>query len=152
EFPDPISRVSWDNYVTVSKADAENWGFENYSVADGGVNGSYAKLTVDGKVLEKVPVIIQPGQAVGTVGLSFGYGKQAGMQAEMATGVNAYSLYHNFSNTQAVTVEKASGVHEFACIQQHKTMMGRGDIIKETTLEIFNTRDYTEWNPVRHVD
>jgi len=26
EFPDPISRVSWDNYVTVSKADAESWG------------------------------------------------------------------------------------------------------------------------------
>jgi hypothetical protein len=23
EFPDPITRVSWDNYVTVSKADAE---------------------------------------------------------------------------------------------------------------------------------
>src|SRR5690606_220289 len=26
EFPDPITRVSWDNYVTVSKADAERIG------------------------------------------------------------------------------------------------------------------------------
>lgn len=151
EFPDPISRVSWDNYVTVSKADAQNWGLENYIVADGGVNGSYVNLTVEGKVLERVPVIVQPGQAVGTVGLAFGYGRQAGMQAEMATGVNAYALYNNFSNVQSVTVEKASGVHEFACIQQQKTMMGRGDIIKETTLEIFNTRDHAEWNPVPHV-
>lgn len=151
EFPDPISRVSWDNYVTVSKADAESWGLENTIVADGGLNGSYANLTVDGKVLENVPVIIQPGQAVGTIGLSFGYGKKAGMQAEMATGVNAYKLYSNFSDVQAVSVEKASGTHEFACVQSQKTLMGRGDIIKETTLEIFNTKDHAEWNPMPHV-
>ncbi|WP_421803829.1 TAT-variant-translocated molybdopterin oxidoreductase [Flagellimonas sp.] len=151
EFPDPISRVSWDNYVTVSKADAESWGLENTIVADGGLNGSYANLTVDGKVLENVPVIVQPGQAVGTIGLSFGYGKKAGMQAEMATGVNAYKLYSNFSDVQAVSVEKASGTHEFACVQSQKTLMGRGDIIKETTLEIFNTKDHAEWNPMPHV-
>ncbi len=151
EFPDPISRVSWDNYVTVSKADAESWGLENTIEADGGVNGSYVKLTVDGKVLENVPVIVQPGQAVGTVGLSFGYGKKAGMQEEMATGVNAYTLYSNFSDVQSVTVEKSAGEHEFACIQSHKTLMGRGDIIKETTLEIFNTKDHEEWNPMPHV-
>ena len=146
EFPDPISRVAWDNYITVSKADAEQWGFENFTVANGGVNGSYAKLTVGSKVLDNVPVIIQPGQAVGTIGLSFGYGKKAGMQSEMATGVNAYTLYNDFSDVQSVTVEKASGEHEFACVQQHKTLMGRGDIIKETTLEIFNTKDHQEWN------
>ncbi|NDV15630.1 TAT-variant-translocated molybdopterin oxidoreductase [Muricauda sp. TY007] len=151
EFPDPISRVSWDNYVTVSKADAESWGLENTIEADGGVNGSYVKLTVDGKVLENVPVIIQPGQAIGTVGLSYGYGKKAGMQEEMATGVNAYTLYSNFSDVQSVTVEKTGGEHEFACIQSHKTLMGRGDIIKETTLEIFNTKDHEEWNPMPHV-
>ena len=151
EFPDPISRVSWDNYVTVSKADAESWGLENTIVADGGLNGSCANLTVDGKVLENVPVVVQPGQAVGTIGLSFGYGKKAGMQAEMATGVNAYKLYSNFSDVQAVSVEKASGTHEFACVQSQKTLMGRGDIIKETTLEIFNTKDHAEWNPMPHV-
>ncbi len=151
EFPDPISRVSWDNYVTVSKADAQSWGLENTIEADGGLNGSYVNLTVDGKVLEGVPVIVQPGQAVGTVGLAFGYGKKAGMQEEMATGVNAYTLYGNFSDVQPVTVEKASGVHEFACVQSQKTLMGRGDIIKETTLEIFNTKDHQEWNPMPHV-
>ncbi|MAU16214.1 MAG: quinol:cytochrome C oxidoreductase [Muricauda sp.] len=151
EFPDPISRVSWDNYVTVSKADAESLGLENTIEADGGLNGSYVNLTVDGKVLENVPVIVQPGQAVGTVGLSFGYGKKAGMQKEMATGVNAYTLYGNFSDVQSVSVEKTSGVHEFACVQSQKTLMGRGDIIKETTLEIFNTKDHAEWNPMAHV-
>nr|WP_299175058.1 TAT-variant-translocated molybdopterin oxidoreductase [uncultured Allomuricauda sp.] len=151
EFPDPISRASWDNYVTVSKADAEKWELENHNVANGGLNGSYVKLTVDGTVLENVPVIIQPGQANGTVGLSFGYGKQAGMQEELATGVNAYTLYKNFSDVQSVSIEKTAGEHEFACVQLHNTLMGRGDIIKETTLEIFNTKDHHEWNHMPQV-
>ncbi|MEM8998827.1 MAG: TAT-variant-translocated molybdopterin oxidoreductase [Bacteroidota bacterium] len=151
EFPDPISRVSWDNYVTISKADAEDLDLENYNVANGGLDGSYVNLTVDGTVLQNVPVIIQPGQAKNTVGLSFGYGKKAGIQAEMATGVNAYTLYKGFSDVQSVTIEKASGIHEFACIQLHNTLMGRGDIIKETTLEIFNTKEHHEWNPVPEV-
>lgn len=151
EFPDPISRVSWDNYVTVSKTDAAKWGLNNKNVDNGALNGSYVKLKVDGTVLENVPVIIQPGQAKGTVGLAFGYGRKAGMKSEMATGVNAYALYKNFSNTQSVTVEKSSGMHEFACVQLHKTMMGRGDIIKETTLEVFNTKNHREWNHIPEV-
>tara|TARA_R110002050_G_scaffold179118_3_gene312488 strand:- start:147622 stop:150738 length:3117 start_codon:yes stop_codon:yes gene_type:complete len=146
EFPDPITRVSWDNYVTVSKADAERLGFVNENVANGGLDGSYAKITVNGVAVDQVPVIIQPGQALGSIGLSFGYGKKEGMKSEMQTGVNAYPLYQNFSNVQSVTIEKSAGNHEFACVQLHKTLMGRGDIIKETTLEIFNTKDAEEWN------
>ncbi|WP_209405164.1 TAT-variant-translocated molybdopterin oxidoreductase [Pseudozobellia sp. WGM2] len=151
EFPDPITRVSWDNYVTVSKADAERLGLENYHVANGGLDGSYVNITVNGVTLNNVPVIIQPGQAIGSAGLSFGYGRKVGMKSEMQTGVNAYPLYQDFKNTQAATIEKASGTHEFACIQLHKTLMGRGDIIKETTLEIFNTKDHAEWNHVPQV-
>ncbi len=151
EFPDPITRVSWDNYITVSKADAEELGLENYNVANGGLDGSYANVTVDGTTLESIPVIIQPGQAKGTVGLSFGYGRTAGMQEEMATGVNAFALYKNFNNVQSISISKAEGTHEFACIQLHNTLMGRGDIIKETTLNEFNTEDPHVWNPVPEV-
>lgn len=151
EFPDPITRVSWDNYITISRKDANSLGLVNENVANGGLDGSYAKLTVNGIILEKVPVIIQPGQASGSLGLSFGYGKKAGMKAEMQTGVNAYSLYQGFNNVQSVSIEKAAGNHEFACVQLHNTLMGRGDIIKETTLEIFNTRDHAEWNHVPQV-
>jgi len=151
EFPDPITRVSWDNYITVSRADAEELGLENYNVANGGLDGSYANITVDGTTLENVPVIIQPGQAKGTVGLSFGYGREFGVQEEMQTGVNAYPLYKDFNNIQSVTISKAEGIHEFACIQLHNTLMGRGDIIKETTLKEFNTEDPHVWNPVPEV-
>ncbi len=151
EFPDPITRVSWDNYVTISKADALDMGLENVNVADGGLDGSYVNLTVNDVVLENVPVIIQPGQAKGSVGLSFGYGKTVGLKDEMQTGVNAYKVYEGFASNQSVSIAKASGMHQFACIQLHKTLMGRDDIIKETTLEIFNTKDHAEWNHVPQV-
>ena len=148
EFPDPITRVSWDNYVTVSAADAKKLEMSNEIVADGGLNGSYATIkTADGTTLENIPVIVQPGQAVGTVGLAFGYGKIAALKEEMQVGVNAYSLYKGFDNVQSISLTKADGVHEFACVQGQKTLMGRGDIIKETTLKIFNTEDAEFWNP-----
>jgi molybdopterin-containing oxidoreductase family iron-sulfur binding subunit len=88
--------------------------------------------------LENVPVIVQPGQAVGTIGLAFGYGRKAALKEEMQVGLNAYALYKGFNDVQSVTL-KADGDHEFACVQGQKTLMGRGDIIKETTGDI-NTK------------
>jgi molybdopterin-containing oxidoreductase family iron-sulfur binding subunit len=138
EFPDPITRVSWDNYVTVSKADAEKYKLENFNVANGGLNGSYVSIKVGNTTLEKVPVIIQPGQAAGTIGLAFGYGRKEALKDEMQTGVNAYTLYANGNANQIATITLTEGEHEFACVQLQRTLMGRGDIVKDTTLSIFN--------------
>ena len=147
ELPDPITRTTWDNYLTVSAADASEMGLENKNVADGGLNGSYVNIKVGETTIENIPVIIQPGQAKGSVGLALGYGKTASIQFEMQTGVNAYHVYNDFSSIQNVTIEKTSGEHEFACVQLHNTMMGR-DIIRETSLEVFNTKEASNWNPV----
>ncbi len=160
EMPDPITRATWDNYLTMSEADAKEMGVwldrstfftEARHDANGGLNGRYAEVTVNG-VSVVVPVMIQPGQANGTVGLALGYGKKEAIQEDMQTGVNAYPLMQNFKNTQKVSVKKANeDVHEFALIQLHNTLMGRGDIVRETTLEIFNTKDKHYWNPVPEV-
>ena len=147
EFPDPITRVSWDNYVTVAKADAARLGLENYNVANGGLNGSYVTIEVGGVKLENVPVIIQPGQAVGTIGVALGYGRKESLKEEMQVGVNAYALYTNSVANQVAKVTKVSGEHEFACVQLQRTLMGRGDIIKETTLDVFEKEDASVWNP-----
>ena len=72
ELPDPITRVSWDNYLTMSAADAKELGIKNWHVANGALDGDYAQIQV-GDVTLKVPVLIQPGQAKGSVGLAFGY-------------------------------------------------------------------------------
>ena len=143
----------------MSEFDAKELGFyletstffsQNSHDANGGLNGKYANVTVNG-VTVKVPVIIQPGQARGTMGMSFGYGRSEGLKAEMQTGVNAYPFYTNFNTVQNATVELTDGKHEFACVQLHNTLMGRGDIIKETTLEIFNTESSADWNPMTMV-
>ncbi len=148
ELPDPITRTTWDNYLTMSKADAEAVGVLNENVANGALNGSLVELTVNG-VTETIPVLIQPGQAKGSLGLALGYGRKQGLKAAMQTGKNAYHFYTNFNNLQSdVSVKVVSGMHEFACVQLHNTLMGRGDIIKETTLEEFNTGDPKEWNKV----
>ncbi|GIM61928.1 quinol:cytochrome C oxidoreductase [Capnocytophaga canis] len=153
ELPDPITRTTWDNYLTMSSYDAKELGIKNWHVATGALDGNYAEITVNGITL-KVPVLIQPGQARGSVGLAFGYGKKEAMKKEMQVGVNAYPLYQNFDNVQSVTIKNIGGTHEFACVQLHNTLMGRGDVLKETTLEEFNTKDAKEWNvkPVVSLD
>lgn len=151
ELPDPITRTSWDNYVTISKADATALGLENWNVANGGMDGHVATLEVNGKKIE-VPVLVQPGQAKGTIGLALGYGRKAGMKNEMVVGVNAYPLYTNFNSLQSATLTKVNGKeHEFACVQLQKTLMGRGDIVKETSLKDYNSKDAAEWNEMPQV-
>ena len=109
EMPDPITRTTWDNYVTISSADAENLDLENWNVSNGALNGSYVSVKLDDVVLDRVPVYIQPGQAKGTIGLALGYGKKAAIQKEMQTGVNAYPLYKDFNTFQNVTIQKVEG-------------------------------------------
>ncbi len=159
EMPDPITRATWDNYITMSEADAKTKGLwldrstfftEARNDANGGLNGTLAKITVNG-VEVIAPVMVQPGQANGSIGLALGYGRTTSIQEDMQTGVNAYPLMQSFSTTQNVTIEKVDGIHEFAVIQLHNTLMGRGDIVKETTLEIFNTQDKSYWNAVPEV-
>ena len=151
ELPDPITRATWDNYLKVSKYDAAALGLENEYVSNGALNGSYVNLKVGDTILERVPVFIQPGQARGVFSLALGYGKKEGIQREMQVGVNAYPLYKDFKSHQPVSIEKVAGEHEFACLQLHTTLMGREDIVKETTLEIFNTKDVHVWNKMPQV-
>ncbi|CAI8378026.1 MAG: Menaquinone reductase, iron-sulfur cluster-binding subunit [Flavobacterium sp. SCGC AAA160-P02] len=147
EFPDPITRAAWDNYLTISIADAKEFGFTNPVKDNGAINGNYAKVSVNGVTLENIPVMIQPGQAKGSVGLAFGYGRKTNLKQEMQVGVNAYTLYLNSNNVQyGVSIEKTSGpIHEFACTQVQKTIAGRHDILKETTL-----KDYINVDPKDH--
>lgn len=147
ELPDPITRTTWDNFITMSKKDADDLNIKNYTVSKGALNGNCVNLTLDDVTLENVPVIIQPGQAPGTIGLALGYGRKSGVQEEMETGINAYPLYKDFKKFQSVSLEKADGKdHKFACVQLQNTMVGR-NIINETSLENFLNGDKEDWNP-----
>jgi MoCo/4Fe-4S cofactor protein with predicted Tat translocation signal len=150
EFPDPISRVSWDNYLTVAAADALELGVRHWNESNGALNGNLANITVNGVILENVPVFIQPGQTQGTVGLAVGFGRYGAGAVADKVGVNAFPLMAD-SHHAEVTIEAiADSKHGYACIQLAHTMMGR-DIVKEVTLDTFlkspgKTADYTGWN------
>ncbi|KMQ69884.1 quinol:cytochrome C oxidoreductase [Chryseobacterium sp. FH2] len=137
ELPDPITRMSWDNYLTISPKDAEKFEIENDLNARMQLDGSIVDLTVNGVTIKDVPVFIQPGQAEGSVGLALGYGKKdSGATAD--TGVNAYPLFDG-SNlvVSGVTIKKTGEDHEFAGIQLQNTLMGRYEIAKEVPLAEF---------------
>lgn len=144
ELPDPITRVTWDNYMTVSAADALEMGLENKAQSNGAINGSLVNLTANGTTLENVPVFIQPGQAKGSVGLAVGMGRQSSGKASDGVGVNAFALM-NGQHTTDIKIEKVDGEHEFACTQLAHTMMGR-KIVNETTLDKYLHTPAEEWN------
>lgn len=137
ELPDPITRMSWDNYLTISPKDAERLGIENDLNARMQLDGSIVNLTVNGVTIKDVPVFIQPGQAEGSVGLALGYGKKnSGATAD--TGVNAYPLFDGSNLAVSnVKLEKTGEDHEFAGIQLQNTLMGRYEIAKEVPLAEF---------------
>ena len=137
ELPDPISRLSWDNYLTISPKDAERLGLENDLNARMQLDGSVVNLTANGVTLKDVPVFIQPGQADGSVGLALGYGKKdSGAVAE--TGVNAYPLFDGSNLVISnVKLDKTGEDHEFAGMQLQNTLMGRYEIAREVPLETF---------------
>ncbi len=149
EFPDPITRVSWDNYLSISAADAAELGLKNWNESNGALNGSRANVTVGSKTLENVPVFIQPGQTIGTVSLAVGFGRFGAGEVADKVGLNAYSLM-GMAHSEAVKIEPvADSKHEFACIQLAHTMMGR-DIVKEVNLDTYLNEDaqngHDGWN------
>jgi len=139
ELPDPLTRASWDNYITMSMPDARELGFSNPVQDNGAINGQYANITVNGVTVSNIPVMVQPGQAKGSIGLALGYGRTQNLKDAMVVGVNAFPLYFNSKSIQTnVTIEKTSGTHKFACTQVQKTIAGRHDILKQATLAQVN--------------
>lgn len=131
ELPDPISKITWDNYLAVSPKDAREKGW---------AQGNIVSIK-SGNVSAKVPVVIQPGQTAGTVSLAVGYGRTAAGKTADKIGVNAYPFVTISGNSlrYSAPVEISKTVDEdylFAATQTHHTMMGRA-IVKETTLEEF---------------
>jgi molybdopterin-containing oxidoreductase family iron-sulfur binding subunit len=68
ELPDPISKVTWDNYICISPRAAAKLG-----VGDGDV----VRLeSADGQTLLELPALVQMGQHDRVVGVAGGYGSQ----------------------------------------------------------------------------
>jgi molybdopterin-containing oxidoreductase family iron-sulfur binding subunit len=129
ETPDPISKMTWDNPVSLSVQDAKALGIQE---------GDLVSLSVDGTALT-LPAVIQPGQAKGVLALALGYGRSTGGVAR-GVGVNAFPLMGldpaspNLRSGARLT--KAGGKKELSRTQSHHRMEGR-DIVRSLTMDEF---------------
>jgi Fe-S-cluster-containing dehydrogenase component len=131
ETPDPLSRVSWDNYIVVSPVLAREIGLEN---------GNMAKLTLGEKTLT-LPIYILPGTAPKTVGVALGYGRTKGGRAAVGVGQNAYPLFGRVGEYRCAiqpgaTLTKTGESYELARLQLWETYAGR-EYVRETSLSAY---------------
>ena len=71
ELPDPVTKVTWDNYACLSPTTAAGLGMEDGDVIRIGTGAH------DGEARElELPVLIQPGQHDRIVAVALGYGRQ----------------------------------------------------------------------------
>ena len=143
ELPDPVSKVTWDNYVAISPKYAEKIGVAEFDLVN--VKSTNYDITL--------PVLIQPGQAMGTVSVAVGYGRTKAGKAGDA-GKNAYPFVPfvngTFQNAASVTISKVGGQYELAQTQTHHSFEGR-NIVRETTLKDY-IKDPTSGTGHRHVN
>ena len=168
ELPDPITKVTWDNYITMNPSEMEKAGYATTFDQENGLG--LAKIKV-GSSEVTLPVYPSPGQAPGTVGVALGYGRGANGEnigkAAFQTkeygghatdengnakpiGANVYAFVKSgVTNSYDVSgsVTKVAGTYAIAATQIHHTVMGRHSIVRETTLDIFKNNDKEAYNP-----
>jgi Fe-S-cluster-containing dehydrogenase component len=148
ELPDPVTKVTWDNYACFSPAAAKRLG-----LADGDV----VRVTADGAAPLELPAFVQPGQHDASVAIALGYGRAGtdrfanvgppwfeARQSSGLVGVSASALVRTVDGTRqysgrAVTVVKTGRKHQLASTQLHHSLAGAEGqearpIVQEVTL------------------
>lgn len=127
ELPDPVSKVTWENYAAISPSLAKQ---ENLKTGD--------VIKMNSSL--EIPVLIQPGQAKNTISIALGYGRTVAGKSGKNVGTDVYQLikannYRSYSLN--ISLEKTLHHKDFATTQSHDSMEGR-DIVRETTLEKYD--------------
>jgi len=125
ELPDPVAKVSWDNFAAVPVKWAEENGLKDESV-----------ITVNGLEL---PVIIQPGQAEGTISVALGYGREIAGKVGNGVGKNIFPMVQLDNNSRkywlaGADVKTTAKTFDLAISQTHHSMEGR-PIVREATFD-----------------
>ena len=158
ELPDPISKVTWDNYAMVAPSMAKtlfNFDVTNPNKKDADTYEVHPekpvmKITVNGKALS-LPVLIIPGLNANTIAIAVGYGRGNATakteinlerigRAAFGAGQNAYIFAGwdgtTFSYSSPATIEKTGETYALAQTQVHGFTEGR-PVIYETNLASF---------------
>jgi MoCo/4Fe-4S cofactor protein with predicted Tat translocation signal len=158
ELPDPISKVTWDNYVIMAPAmaktllDIDVLNKDSKRQADAyevHPEKPVVKVTANGKSIE-LPVLIVPGNHPNVISIAVGYGRQSSDAAKTAefigraangAGKNAYPLAGfdgtTFQYNAEVKIEKTGETYPLAQTQVHGFTESR-PVIYETSQAAFN--------------
>ncbi|WP_101259725.1 Fe-S-cluster-containing hydrogenase [Labilibaculum filiforme] len=125
ELPDPVTKICWDNYLTVSPKQAEEMDLET---------GDLVALNSG----VKLPVYVLPGQAYNTVAVALGYGRTNCGVVGKNVGVNVSKLSRLKNNCRVdfstgIEISKTEEKYELAMTQTHHSMEGRA-IVREASL------------------
>lgn len=150
ETPDPITRMTWDNYVIVSPALGKE--VAGVDVLNPTASDTYdvnpkkpvARIKVNGKEI-LLPVLIMPGIHPETIAIAVGYGRSAKVGRALthedgsSVGKNAYPFASISNGTvqwqnAEVVIEKTSETYKLAQTQTHASYEGRKEVMKEMTL------------------
>jgi len=139
ELPDPISKITWDNYASFSPPTAKRLGLKDGDVVR--VNGV------------ELPAFVQPGQHDDVVAIAIGYGRKG---TDRFTSVGPKWLLQRVQFAPGelvgkrvshlggeVTIEKTGRFRPLATTQLHNTLEGR-DVVRETTLAKWNEKEPEE--------
>lgn len=131
ELPDPITKITWDNYASVSPRYAETAGL---------AEGRVVRISKGAASME-LPVHLQPGQHDEVVAIALGYGRTKAGKAGNNVGINAYPFVAfdegTFRyNTAGIKLEKTSRRIEFAQSQSKDSMEDR-PLVRELALAQF---------------
>ncbi len=129
ELPDPVSKVTWDNFAAMAPADMKKWGY---------TDGDLVKIDANGYSVT-LPALSQPGQTQGTISVAVGYGRVAAGPVGKNVGKNAYPFYSlrngTFQASTPATLTATGDNSPLAQTQTHHSIEGRNSIIKETTFK-----------------
>ena len=126
ELPDPITKMTWDNAVLVSRKTAHELGV---------ANGDIVEITLNGRNV-KGPIWVQPGMADYSLGLALGYGREKAGRVGTGVGFNAYKIFNGKYIETGATIRKTGETYTLACTQNHWSMEGR-PAVREANLKEF---------------
>lgn len=118
EMPEPMTRLTWDNAALINPKTA---------AALGVVSDDVIAVTAPGGEVVKLPVLVQPGVAEGTIALALGYGRKVGSIAS-AEGANVERNGYLFVTragglvAAGVKVEKTDERYPLATVQDHNVI------------------------------
>ncbi|HSY19280.1 MAG TPA: TAT-variant-translocated molybdopterin oxidoreductase [Candidatus Acidoferrales bacterium] len=115
ELPDPVTKMTWDNAVLISRKTARDLGV---------ANGDVVEITVNGKSVTG-PIWTQPGMADNSLGLALGYGRERAGRVGDHVGFNAYKIFNGEYVATGATIKKTGATYTLACTQHHWSMEGR---------------------------